>query len=65
MNLHDLKPGERVRLAEGVIAEITHRTEDGRWIRVRYVESPKEPSLVGTEDLCSEDEIEERVGSAT
>ena len=57
MDLHDLKPGDRVRTAEGAVAEVVNLTEDGRWIQVRYVESPDDPGLVGTEDLCSEDEL--------
>ena len=61
MDLYDLKPGDRVRLAQGrIIAEIVAPTEDGRWIKVRYVESPDEPNLVGTEDLCTDDEIKDR-----
>ena len=57
MNLHDLEPGDRVRTAEGAVAEIVNPTEDGCWILVRYLESPDDPGLVGTEDLCSEDEV--------
>ena len=66
MDLRDLKLGERVRLVEGgIIAEIITSTEDGRWIKVRYLESPDEPKLVGTEDLCPDDEIKERVAVAS
>ncbi|HET9477228.1 MAG TPA: hypothetical protein VFP63_07050 [Dehalococcoidia bacterium] len=62
MDLYDLEIGDRVRLADGTIAEVISPTEDGRWIRVRHIESPNNPSRAGTEELCSEDEIEERVG---
>ncbi len=58
MDLHDLRNGERVRTVNGSIAEIISETEDGHWIRVRYVESESDEALVGTEDLCSADEIE-------
>ena len=61
MDLYNLRPGDRVRLADGTIAEVISETEDGRWIRVRHVESPNNPSHEGSEQLCSEDEIEERV----
>ena len=61
MDLHDLKPGDRVRLEGGIVAEVVAPTEDGRWIKVRYIKSPDDPALVGTEDVCSEDEIQERV----
>ena len=61
MDLYDLEIGDRVRLADGSIAEVIAETEDGRWIHVRYVESPADPAQIGTERRCSEDEIEERV----
>lgn len=65
MDLFDLNPGDRVRLAGGVIAEVVSPTEDGRWIKVRYVEAHTDPPLVGTEDLCSDGEIEDRVPAPT
>jgi len=61
MDLYDLQLGDRVRLADGTIAEVISETEDGRSIRVRHIESPNNPSRAGREELCSEDEIEERV----
>ena len=61
MDLYDLEIGDRVRLADGTIAEVMSPTEDGRRIRVRHIESPNNPSRAGTEQVCSEDEIEERV----
>jgi hypothetical protein len=61
MDLFDLQVGDRVRLTDGTIAEVISETEDGRSILVRHVESPKNPSHAGSEQLCTEDEIEERV----
>lgn len=61
MDLYDLQVGDRVRLTDGTVAEVISETEDGRSIRVRHIESPKNPSRAGSEELCSEDEIEERV----
>ena len=61
MDLFDLQLGDRVRLVDGTIAEVISPTKDGRWIRVRHIESPGNPAHSGTEKLCSEDEIEERV----
>jgi hypothetical protein len=61
MDLYDLEPGDRVRLTDGTIAEVISETEDGRWIRVRHIQSTNNPSHEGTEQICSEDEIEERV----
>ena len=61
MDLYDLQLGDRVRLVDGTIAEVISPTKDGRRIRVRHIESPRNPAHSGTEQLCSEDEIEERV----
>ena len=61
MDLYDLQIGDRVRLSDGTIAEVMSETEDGRSIRVRHIESPHNPSHAGSEQLCTEDEIEERV----
>ena len=61
MDLYDLQVGDRVRLVDGTIAEVILETADGRSISVRHVESPHNPSRAGSEQLCTEDEIEERV----
>jgi hypothetical protein len=61
MDLYDLQLGDRVRLTDGTIAEVISPTEDGRRIRVRHIESPHNPSRAGSEQVCTEDEIEERV----
>ena len=61
MDLYDLHVGDRIRLADGTIAEVISETENGRSIRVRHIESPNNPSHEGSEQLCSDYEIEERV----
>ena len=61
MDLYDLQIGDRVRLEDGTVAEVIAESEDGRWIRVRHVQSRNNPSHEGTEQLCSEDEIEARI----
>ncbi len=38
MNLYDLKGGDKVRTIDGGIVEILVPTEDGQWIRARYIE---------------------------
>ena len=57
MDLRELAVGNRVRLERDVIAEIVSPTEDGAWIKVRYVEAPGTFGLVGVEDICGADEI--------
>ena len=58
MDLYALKRGDRVRTTDGAVAEVVNDTEDGQWILVRYIESARHAELVGTEDLCHEDELE-------
>ncbi len=47
LNLIDLQPGVRVRLAGGAIAEVVENPQDGFWVTCRYLSHPTEPSLVG------------------
>ena len=61
MDLSNLRRGDRVRTAEGAIAQVLAESEDGRWIRIRYVEGTDDLDLLGTEDLCEEAEIVEVV----
>ncbi len=64
VNLYDLKPGDRVRTVDGAGAEILVPTEDGQWIRVRYM-AAVDSSLVGTVDLAHEGELAARTPSHT
>lgn len=57
IDLWDLKVGDRIETRDGAAAEVAGETQDGEWIKVRYMEVEDRPSLVGTEDLCHEEEI--------
>ena len=57
VDVWELAVGARVSLEGGFTAEIVSPTEDGNWIKVRYVEAPESPELVETEKLCDADEI--------
>lgn len=61
MDLMKLTVGDRVRTVDGAIAEVLSPSEDGKWIRIRYIDSPGSPKLKGTEDLSSSDELAEAV----
>jgi hypothetical protein len=65
MDLWQLKPGDKVRTADGALVEVVTPTEDGRWILVRYLSDPENPSVVGTEDLCHDEELAEMVQPAS
>lgn len=58
MDLYTLKPGDQVHTIDGDTAEVVRPTEDGQWIQVRYLASPRGPELVGTLDLCHVGELE-------
>ena len=45
INLVDLRPGVRVRMADGAVAEIVENPQDGFWLIVRYLSHPGDPSL--------------------
>ena len=64
MDLWLLKPGHKIRTHDGAEAEVLSETEDGAWIKVRYLSVPDDPSLTGTEDLVSEGEVEALLGVA-
>jgi len=49
--------GTRLKLADGVVAEVTENMEDGQWLQVRYLESPGRPAEVGAVELCHAQDI--------
>lgn len=61
INFMDLKPGQKLALKDGSVVEVIENMGDGIWVQVRYLEAPKTPALVGSEELLH---CEEAVGSA-
>ena len=51
INVRTLQPGTRVALLDGAVAEIVSNPADGVWLFARYLESPRDPALVGQEDM--------------
>lgn len=51
INVRDLAPGTSVVLADGAEAEIVSNPGDGMWLLARYLTSPREPALVGREEM--------------
>ena len=64
MDLWLLKPGHKIRTVGGPEAEVLSETEDGEWIRVRYLDIQDDPLVAGTEDLAHRDEVEALLGVA-
>jgi len=52
-----VKVGARLKLQEGVVAEVIENMEDGQWLQVRYLESPSRPAEVGTTELCHAQDV--------
>jgi hypothetical protein len=57
IDVTSVKVGTRVKLQDGVIAEVTENMEDGQWLQVRYLESPGRPAEVGAVELCHAQDI--------
>ena len=51
INVRDLAPGTSVVLLDGAVAEIVTNPGDGMWLFARYLASPRDPALVGQEDM--------------
>jgi hypothetical protein len=51
INIRALAPGTRITLADGAEAEIVSNPADGVWLFARYITSPRDPALVGQEDM--------------
>jgi hypothetical protein len=63
INVRDLLPGTRLLLADGAEAEIVSNPADGVWLFARYLASPRDPALVGQEDMIfAQDVVEVRSG---
>src|SRR5260370_35477563 len=59
INIRALAPGTRITLADGAEAEIVSNPADGVWLFARYLSSPRDPALVGQEDMIFAAEIVE------
>jgi hypothetical protein len=57
IDLTAIKVGTKLRLQEGIVAEVTENMDDGQWLQVRYLESPGRPAEVGTVELCHAQDI--------
>jgi hypothetical protein len=51
INIRALPPGTRVVTGDGAVAEIVSNPADGVWLFARYLESPRDPALIGQEEM--------------
>jgi len=57
INIRDLAPGITVMLADGAEAEIVSNPGDGVWLFARYLSSPRDPTLIGQEEMIFAQDI--------
>ena len=57
MDIKALKAGTKLQLEDGSTAEVIEPSQDGIYVKIRYLESPFSPEVVGTEGLASDYEI--------
>jgi hypothetical protein len=59
VNTRLLTPGTRIALVDGAIAEVVSNPLDGVWVFARYLSSPTDPALVGSEEMIFAQDIAE------
>jgi hypothetical protein len=57
IDLLAIKPGDRLLLREGIVAEVVENMEDGMWLQVRYLDVSNTSAEVGAIELCHEQDI--------
>ena len=51
INIRGLMPGTCIVTGDGAVAEIVSNPQDGVWLFARYLESARDPGLVGQEEM--------------
>jgi hypothetical protein len=51
INVRLLEPGTTIGLSDGATAEVVLNPLDGVWVFARYLSSPHDAALVGSEDM--------------
>ena len=59
VNTRALTPGTQIVLVDGAIAEIVSNPLDGVWVFARYLSSPVNSALVGSEEMIFAQDIAE------
>ena len=57
IDLMTLKPGDRLQLVQGIVAEVTENMGDGMWVEVRLIEAPERSAEIGAVELCHAQDI--------
>ena len=64
VNLITLEPGDKLSIVGGATVEVASNPKDGVWVFARYLQSPGDPSLVGSEDMFFAQDVVEVLESA-
>ncbi|HEV2099051.1 MAG TPA: hypothetical protein VGR45_09015 [Stellaceae bacterium] len=59
VNTRLLAPGTQITLVDGAVVEVVSNPLDGVWVFARYISSPDNPSVVGTEEMIFAQDIAE------
>ena len=59
VNTRLLTPGMQIVLVDGAVAEVISNPLDGVWVVARYLSSPADPSVVGSEEMIFAQDIVE------
>jgi hypothetical protein len=59
VNTRLLTAGMQIVLVDGAVAEVVSNPLDGVWVFARYLSSPVDPSVVGSEDMIFAQDIAE------
>jgi len=59
VNTRLLTPGTKIGLVDGAVAEVVSNPLDGVWVFARYLSSPTDPALVGSEEMIFAQDIAE------
>ena len=59
INIRLLKPGTNIGLADGSTAEVVSNPMDGVWVFARYLSSPSDAAVIGTEEMIFAQDVVE------
>ncbi len=59
VNLISIEEGATISTITGATAQVISNPKDGVWVFVKYITSPEDPDLVGTEDMVFAQDIAE------
>ena len=59
INLRLLAPGTTIGLSDGATAEVVSNPLDGVWVFARYLSSPHDAAVIGTEEMIFAQDVVE------